>query len=218
MKFTKQAWEKASPIYQSILKLPFITELAEGTLRQDRFSFYLEQDSLYLIDFAKALALIASKAREVDDFVNFLQFSKEAILAERGMHATFFKEMDLIPTKDKSPACFAYTHFLLSNTSFSSYEAALAGLLPCFWIYREVGNYIFKICKKNNPYEKWIQLYSSPEFSLLVDKALEITDRLASTAGEIAKEEMTKAFLFSSKLEWMFWDDAYHLRKMRLDS
>jgi hypothetical protein len=35
-----------APLYKSICEHPFINELANGSLRQDRFVFYLQQDAL----------------------------------------------------------------------------------------------------------------------------------------------------------------------------
>ena len=60
MSFSESAWSAIDPIYQSILEHPFNQELAKGTLTKKRFQFYMKQDSLYLIDFARALAIAAS--------------------------------------------------------------------------------------------------------------------------------------------------------------
>ena len=46
-KWSSSAWKAAEPVYEAILKLPFITELKEGTLAAERFNFYIGHDSLY---------------------------------------------------------------------------------------------------------------------------------------------------------------------------
>ncbi len=76
MSFSKSAWTSIEPIYQSILELPFNRELAKGTLAKEKFQFYMKQDSLYLVDFARALAVAASRATTPDDLVLLLDFSK----------------------------------------------------------------------------------------------------------------------------------------------
>ena len=62
MKFSELFWQNVAPIYQQIIHHPFNMELAEGTLEEKRFLFYMEQDAYYLIHFSRALALIAGRA------------------------------------------------------------------------------------------------------------------------------------------------------------
>ena len=49
-------------LYGAILAHPFLTGLADGTLPEESFAFYVIQDALYLRDYARALAAVASRA------------------------------------------------------------------------------------------------------------------------------------------------------------
>ncbi len=211
MKFTESAWAHVAPVYQKILDHPFNQELTRGTLERERFQFYMKQDSLYLVDFARALALAASRATTPDDIVLLLEFSKGAIVAERGLHQYYFELFDITLDVDKAPACFAYTNFLLETCSHKSYEEGIAALLPCFWVYREVGLHIHQNAAPENPYQKWIDTYSGEEFANIVDDAIDLTDRVAANANALQVDRMTQAFIHSTRLEWMFWDSAYRL-------
>ena len=91
MSFSNTAWTAIMPIYKSIIEHPFNQELAQGTLAKEKFQFYMKQDSLYLVDFARALALAGSKAQNPDDLVVLLDFSKGAIVAERGPARILFR-------------------------------------------------------------------------------------------------------------------------------
>src|SRR5262245_24480618 len=51
-------------IWQGLHGHPFITELATGTLPIEKFRFFLEQDNLYLQDYARCLAMGAAKSRD----------------------------------------------------------------------------------------------------------------------------------------------------------
>jgi thiaminase/transcriptional activator TenA len=212
MSFTKDAWSSIVTIYQDIIDHPFNKELAEGTLQPERFQFYMKQDSLYLEDFARALAVAASKAPTAEDIVLLLDFSKGAIVAERELHQFYFDFFKIKLDAEQGPGCFAYTHFLLSSTTHKSYEEGIAVLLPCFWIYREVGLHIHKHAKPDNTYQKWIDMYSSPEFSAIVDQAIDLTDRVAEGVSARTRDAMLEAFVKSTQLEWMFWDSAYRMR------
>lgn len=213
MSFSKSAWTAIEEIYQSIIEHPFNQELAQGTLAKEKFQFYMKQDSLYLVDFARALAIAASKATTPDDLVLLLDFSKGAILAERGLHEFYFDHYGIQLDVGKAPGCFSYTNFLISTATHSSYEESLAALLPCFWIYREVGIHIHKNAAEKNPYQKWIDTYSGDEFQAIVQNAIDLTDRVAEGANTEQTKRMQEVFVVSTRLEWTFWDSAYRLEK-----
>lgn len=202
-------WEGTASTYQRILELPFIRELAKGTLSVDRFARYLQQDALYLVEFARALSLIASKANFADDIISFIKFAEAAIVSEREIHDYYFAQYKIDCCVEKNSACFAYTHYLISTAATRSLEESVAAVLPCFWIYRDVGNYIYQHYEGNNPYERWILTYADEGFSRVVDEALSIAERMYKGASLRVQSEMKKLALQSSALEWQFWDVAY---------
>ncbi len=202
------------PIFESILKQYFIRELTVGSLEKAKFQYYIQQDALYLADFGKALALLAVKSDNQEDMLQFLQFAQGAIVVEKALHENYFQQFQITGTPQKAPACFAYTHYLLSTTALQPLEIGAAAVLPCFWIYREVGKYIWKTATAaNNPYQQWIDTYAGDEFDALVSKMIEITNRLASQTTEAVRTQMLAAYAYSSRLEWLFWNDAYTLAK-----
>ena len=213
MSFSKTAWKAIEPIYQSIIDHPFNRELGEGTLAREKFQFYMKQDSLYLVEFARALALAASKAQNPDDLVLLLEFSKGAIVAERGLHEFYFEHYGITLDVARAPGCFSYTNFLIATATHGSYEESLGALLPCFWIYREVGLHIHENAKPDNPYQKWIDTYSAQEFQNIVQSAIDLTDRVAAKSSKEQVARMQEAFVMSTRLEWMFWDSAYRIEQ-----
>ncbi|MEM7802662.1 MAG: TenA family protein, partial [Chloroflexota bacterium] len=172
MKFTQHLWASIEKeIYPAILELPFNQELMAGTLAQEKFEFYIYQDSLYLADYGKALAILGSRSLEAQRMLDFWEFASNAIVVERALHEGYINKFNINSQAERSPSCAAYTNFLLATTSQRSYEEGIAGVLPCFWIYREVGNYIYDKAADNNPYQDWIDTYSGEEFHLAVEKA-----------------------------------------------
>lgn len=213
MLLSQVAWNKTAPIYQAITHHPFNQELMQGTLSKERFGFYIEQDSLYLKDFARALALLAARSQNLSHITTFLKFAQGALIAEQEMVHQFFQEkLDLKETGKLTSATLAYTSFLLQECVLESVEIGVAAVLPCFWIYREVGLYIAQNAVINNPFERWISTYSGEEFSRSVDEAIGIFDSFAANAADTTRERMCKAFYKSSILEWHFWQGAYEMR------
>jgi len=216
VRYTDALWQSALPTYEEILRHPFIAELAAGSLSRDRFLFYMKQDALYLKDFSRALALTGARLPEADAAKSFLGFAQGAMGVERLLHETYFQQYEVILDVDKAPACFAYTQFLLATAATAPHTEAAAALLPCFWIYREVGQEIVSRSQDKlaaNPYARWIETYSGAEFDESVSRAIDIVEALAQDASEAARQEMQRAFAKSARLEWMFWDSAYRLEQ-----
>ena len=86
MPFSDAAWAGIGSVYDAILAHPFVTELAEGTLAEERFRFYMIQDALYLVEFSRALALTAARAHNTNSLVKFAAAAHEAIVVERTLH------------------------------------------------------------------------------------------------------------------------------------
>lgn len=213
MNWSEQTWKAIEKHYESILDMPFIKELSEGTLPGGKFRFYMAQDSLYLEHFGRTLSLIASKIQNLPDVLAFMRFAENAIVVENALHESYFVDFGVTDKGVLEPACHHYIHFLRSTAAFESVEIAVAAVLPCFWIYREVGDYIYKHQNSvNNPYQKWIETYGGDEFSVAVDQAIAICDRLAENVTEENRKKMTEAFIMSSRMEFHFWEAAYELK------
>lgn len=213
MRFTDQLWQQIKPVYESILVHGFVRELATGTLPSATFQYYIQQDALYLIDFSRALAQLAVKADTPDDILLLTQFAENAIRVERVLHETYFSLYDIQPETTKMPACFAYTNFMLATTSVQSLAVGAAALLPCFWIYREVGKVVYQQSVSQNSYQAWIDTYAGDAFDEVVTQMLDLTNRLADDASPKERDKMAEAFQQSSRLEWYFWNDAYTMNR-----
>lgn len=213
MKWSEQTWQTIEHHYQSILEMPFIKELSDGTLPQEKFRFYMAQDSLYLEHFGRTLSLIAAKIPDLQDVLSFMRFAENAIIVENALHESYFIDFGVTEKGILEPACHHYIHFLRSTAALESVEIAVAAVLPCFWIYREVGDYIYNNQNAiNNPYQKWIDTYGGDEFSVAVDQAIAICNRLAENSTEEVRKKMSEAFLMASRMEFHFWEAAYELK------
>jgi thiaminase (transcriptional activator TenA) len=211
--FTEEVWADNLPLYEKILAHPFNRELQEGTLSEEQFTFYIYQDSLYLADFARALALAGTRSSGSSLLLVFLDFARNAILVEKALHESYFREYRIGYTTGKAPGCFAYTNYLLATSACEPFEVAVAALLPCFWIYKKVGDTIYAQQRKPNPYQNWINAYAGEEFATAVDKALTICNQVALEASATTLNRMKEAYATSTRLEYMFWDSAYRMEK-----
>lgn len=214
--FTDSLWQHSQPVYEAILRQPFIAELTAGSLAKEKFLFYMKQDALYLRDFSRALALTGSRLPDADAAQAFMGFAHGVFTVERQLHESYFGEYGESLDAEPAPACFAYTQFLLATAATGSHRVAAAALLPCFWIYREVGNEIVGRAREglaSNPYARWIEMYSGEGYDESVNKAIAVVEALGNEAQPAERNDMQQAFERSARLEWMFWDSAYRMEQ-----
>jgi thiaminase (transcriptional activator TenA) len=213
--FSRAAWKENAQTYEIIRTLPFNAELASGTLSEVRFKHYITQDAHYLIGFGRALTLAAAKAPNPDRIVQFAKSAEGAIVVERALHGSFFQQYgitaEVFVQTPLSPACHHYVSYLIATAYAEPYEVLLGALLPCFWIYAEVGRDIHARAAPNNPYQAWIDTYAGEEFHTAVRAVIAATDEAADGASPSLRVRMHAAFRRATQLEWVFWDSAYRL-------
>ncbi len=210
MTFTKELWREIIPIYGSIISHPFIKGLTDGSLREESFKFYVIQDALYLREFARSLSIAAAKAPEDDWIIMFNEHSAGALKVERVLHDSFFRDFRMrkkdVATTPLAPTNLAYTTYLLSVAYSSPFHEVVGALLPCYWIYWEVGKALISKGSTNSLYQRWIDTYGGEEYAGIVEAVLGLTNRVAKGLGENEKEAMKNHFVATSRYEWMFWD------------
>lgn len=215
MKFSDSLWQQIAPIYQKIIEHPFNVELAQGTLDQERFTFFIEQDSHYLASSSRAMALIAARANSSELIESFLTFALQSLTTKHKLYAEFLPSNKDWKSIEPSPACIAYTHYLIATAATASIEEAIAATLPCFWLYREIGQNIIKHTHESHPYIQWIETYADPEISEGTDLAISILDELANHCSSDIRKKMETAFVYGTLFEWHFWEDAYNMVSFR---
>lgn len=215
MPFSNTVWHAVRPIREAMIAMPFNAELCAGTLERARFQGYLLQDSLYLMDYARTLAVLAARAPNSALILEYSKAAETCIVVERALHEGFLTQYGLtkadITGTEPSPATLAYTSYLLATAHGAAFEVAVAAVLPCFWVYREVGLAIAETAAADNPYQAWIDTYAGEAFGAAVERQIAIADDLADKAAPQTVVEMTAAFDRCTRLEWMFWDSAYRM-------
>lgn len=98
---------------------------------------------------------------------------------------------------------------ILATAYGEDHAVGLAALLPCFWIYAEIGRDILARAAKPNPYQAWIDTYAGEDFHAAVAAMIAATDEAAAAAAPITVERMHAAFTSATRLEFLFWRSAY---------
>jgi thiaminase/transcriptional activator TenA len=210
---TGRLWDAIGDIYGAILTHPFLAGLADGTLDRDAFRFYVVQDAHYLRDYARALALCAARAPRESDILMFAQHAAGAIEVERFLHEGFFRDFGLddaaVAATPVSPTCRAYTSYLLATCHGGSFPEALGAVLPCYWIYWEVGKALLERGSPDPLYQRWIDTYGGEGFGTLVRDVLALADAIGNGLPPAERDRVEAHFVQTARYEWMFWDSGY---------
>jgi len=209
MSNTATIWQSSSDIYDKILHHSFITQLADGTLEAERFRFYLAQDRIYLGYYVRALSYLAARSPDLATTNMFSKHIMRASNVEVSLHFSMQFGVDASKFK-QSPSSRAYTDFLIAMTSSEPFHIGLAAVLPCYWIYREVGRDVIRRMKSDNPYRIWAETYAGKEYGETVQEVLDfIDDKLEPSETQL--KDMQKTFRLGAYYEYLFWDSAYRL-------
>jgi thiaminase (transcriptional activator TenA) len=215
--FTNKLWRSITSIYDGILAHPFLRGLTDGTLTEECFRFYVLQDAIYLREYARALSLAGVRSPDESALVMFNEHSAGAITVERSLHEGFLTDLGVsreeAEATEASPTTLAYTSFLLRTATLGDYPEVLGAVLPCYWIYSEVGKAMLDKGSPNPRYQKWIDTYGGEEFGALVEAVLDLTDKTCEDLNPAQKARVMETFVTTSRYEWMFWDAAWKLER-----
>jgi thiaminase/transcriptional activator TenA len=212
-RFTSELWQGIGDIYRGILVHPFLTGLTDGSLPQGTFAFYVVQDALYLRQYAQVLAAVASRAPDAAGTEMFARHAADAVAVERALHESLLTDLGIDPAAASAakpaPTNLAYTSYLLAAIYGGSYADGIGAVLPCYWIYWEVGKELQRRGSPDPRYQRWIDTYGGEEFGAAVRAVLAVTDELGPVLAPRERERVHQHFRVTSRYEWMFWDMGY---------
>ncbi|GAC1428755.1 MAG: thiaminase II [Ktedonobacteraceae bacterium] len=213
-------------LHQSVLSLwerqrthPFVIALGNGSLSQANFEFYIRQDALFLDVLTKTFAYAVGKTTDHDEMEQFGKYVLNTLLVEADLHRRYGEHVGLTPAEmaatPMAPTNYAYTRHLLSIATMGTLPELLAAVLPCAWIYAEIGRHLTENVPpiSDHPYADWLATYASPDFDAV---QIWIREHLDARARDISMEDEKKLFaifLTSTRYEWLFWEMAWRLEE-----
>ena len=206
---TDQMWDRAKPTYQKTLEHPFLIELADGTLSKERFESYLIEDMVYLKAYREVLLTLAGKAPNEGWKQFLIKGSADCAKEVEHIHNTYFRGTKY-NAKPPSKVNAAYISFLRETVKQGSFSEGLAAVLPCYWIYWEVGRTLKQRGSRNTIYQRWIDYYSDDAYAETVST---IRTMMNTAAKGQPSERLIQIFATGANHEYLFWDSAYYLRR-----
>ncbi|MFC4387587.1 thiaminase II [Gracilibacillus marinus] len=215
MKFSEELRKVVDPIWEESFQHPFVKGIGDGTLPIENFKYYVQQDAYYLSHFAKIQALGAAKANDLETTSNMAKHAQGTYEAELALHRTFAELLDITQSDvelfQPSPTAYAYTSHMYRAAYEGHLGDIIAVILPCYWLYYEIGEKL-KYCKPEHPvYQKWIATYGGEWFKQQVEEQINRLDTLSKDVTNQDRKRMKEHFIISSHYELRFWEMAYRL-------
>ncbi|TMN23296.1 thiaminase II [Lentibacillus cibarius] len=203
---TKQSWEMS-------LHHPFVTGIANGDLPLETFKYYILQDIYYLKHYGKVHAMAAAQARDFETTALLADKAKMTAQAELTVHEEHARVLNI--TKEDmaqfkpAPTAYGYTSHLYRAALSGSLGQTIAAVLPCYWLYADIGQVYQNAVPQEEIYQNWIQMYASEWFQTSTQEMIDLLDALAEEASEQEREAMKEQFVIAKEYELAFWEMSY---------
>jgi thiaminase/transcriptional activator TenA len=212
--FTEDISDEADAYWSAIVSHPMVEALGDGTLEPAPFRYWVRQDYVYLIEYARTFAYGAANARSLDEMRTFADLLDATVTTEMDLHREYAASMGIdeaeLEATTPSPTTQAYTDFLVRTASDGTFGDLVAALLPCMWGFNETAK---RLDARGRPdheqYAEWIDTYAGDDFSELTEWCKALMDDVAADATDSDRERYRDLFRTSARYEYRFWDAAW---------
>ncbi|KAH9877532.1 hypothetical protein IAQ61_002899 [Plenodomus lingam] len=190
----------------------FVQQMGDGTLPLEKFMYYLVQDYLFLVQFARATALGAYKSSSLADIGQSVQ-QVVTLREEIKLHIEFCREYGLseedIIHQEEDQATTAYTRYVLDIGQSQDWLALQIAQLPCLVGYGVIAKRLHEdpsTARVGSRYWKWIEQYVAIEYREAMMRGSDLIEKHAAKLSPSRVEELAQIFIHATNMERGFWD------------
>ncbi|MGL4790300.1 MAG: thiaminase II [Anaerotignaceae bacterium] len=216
MKVTERIYKAVENIWEDYNTHPFVAGIGNGTLDQDKFRFYMVQDYLYLLDYAKVFAIGTLKSKKEEHMRLFAKLVHSILSDEMNTHKDYMNKLGITPKElqeaEVSIVTESYTKYMLAIASNEGIGEVAAVVLACSWSYKCIGEYLAKIegALTHEFYGEWVKSYSGEDYEKANQIIIDLVDELTINYSEEQIKNLEKIVINCSRYEMMFWDMAWN--------
>lgn len=217
MSTTEHLLEAAKDIWEGYHEHPFVKGIADGTLDQEKFRYYMIQDYLYLIDYAKVFAIGVAKATDMETLKLFSGYVNQILDGEMDIHKGYMGKLGITQEEVE------HTKVALDNLSYTSYMIRVAydegpaevaaAILSCALSYEVIARQMaaeYPDAEKHPFYGEWVSGYANEDYHKANEVLIDLTERLTKNYNEEQLAHLTEIFINCSRYEGAFWDMAWN--------
>lgn len=206
----------AADLWEAQHAHPFVRGIADGTLSTARWAHWVRQDHVFLVQYARLLALGVARAPDLPTMRRFAALTHEVLGTEMELHRRLAAGLgitqDELDREAAAPATQAYTDHLLAVASLQDFAVLAGALLPCMWAFAEIGQRLQSHGAPADPRcAAWIATYADPAFVELAGWCRTLVDEQLAQASPALASRVQHAFTTCSRHELAFWQMAWDL-------
>lgn len=213
MNTTTRLLEAVKEIWARYNRHPFVLGIQNGDLDREKFRYYIIQDYLYLLDYAKCFAIGLAKAGSPETARLFSRYIASLTGGEMDIHRGYMGRLGITREElEATPAALdnlSYTSYMLRVAYEGGEVEILTAILSCAYSYEVIAKNIVA----NNPasvrhpfYGEWVRGYASEEYAAQNTELLQMLDRLTEGYGEAQLQRLQDIFTVCSRYELAFWE------------
>ena len=210
MAFSDELRRSVGPLWEKTVTHSFVVELGDGTLPQEKFDIYFQQDHLFL---RNLVSLVCGGVVKAPDFASarpLAAFVHALLGGEEGLFQQYFRDAGLsqeaVGDLKHLPTSLAYSSFLGRVASEGTFHEILTTLLGIEWPYLDWAQRLTAANKRpaNTYYQTWIDIHVAKELEELVSWLRGVLDGAALEDGA----GLNDLFLSTLRYEYLFWEMA----------
>jgi thiaminase/transcriptional activator TenA len=207
--------DESLALWNGLTEHPFVVEMANGTLPLDKFRFYIDQNLLYLPEYARAISAGILGSRSNEELKWFSDAVANIVDVEIPENRELQARVAALggkphPNADvMAPATLAYTSYLAATARRSDALGILALILPCAWSYEDIARANVHNAAEHPVYREWLRFFTTQEYHEVVVSLRHDLDTAAREATPESQRHAADVFRNGIRLEAGFWDMAY---------
>lgn len=212
MKLSEELRRRHRGLWESMVDHPFVVEMGDGTLPKEKFQRYLEQDYLFVMEFARVLALGIVKAPDINMRKRLADFVAGVLGGGRDFFRSSMRQMGrsdaAIEALNPLPTCLSFSNYMLKTAYDGNFYDILSVLFCLETTYLDWGQRLVDsgALDRNSLYKGWIEIHAAQP---LVDFVAWLSDRV-DEAPEPERDKMDRIIHECLAYEVLFWDMAYN--------
>jgi len=210
------AWRQAArEPWQRYTQHAFVEGIADGSLPHQSFVYYLVQDYVFLMHYARAWAIAVVKAETREEMQLASSIVNGLTNHEIQLHVSVCAEEgiseDQLFNADEAFENLAYTRYVMDAGLSGDFLDLMAVLTPCVFGYGEIGARIATERVEGTRYQPWIDTYADPEYQGLCGATADLIEsssalRLGANPKQSPRwPRLCARFTQATELEVGFW-------------
>ncbi|HEX9975219.1 MAG TPA: hypothetical protein VGD14_24415 [bacterium] len=205
--FHQQLLQRSQLIWDRILDHRFLKMTAAGSIPEQTFKTWMQQDYVFVREAIPFVAVLLAKA-PMNLRSNLIQVLS-GLDQELGLFRKNAERHGVnLEGVEPAPTCHAYIQFLMTTGYNNSFEEGFAVLYAAEKVYLDSWMAVKNNLKGKSPWQEFIDNWASEGFQTYVDWLGTTLDDLVAGKPERDLKKIENLFMMTARYEFMFWEMA----------